>query len=177
MDYIWGANIVETCLRMMIDLWEMRKEKVYGKEEGTKQQIRKEKAATRVRALHKLQETARPSDAKLFYADMEKEIEKETAATLEGFVAMKTKPIHNSVKQWADNRAVIGVKSVIGWFRTGGKKIREIIERAEKRQRDHFKNKQYKKPRKKTKSRDSTVYSTMRQQSLCGFISLNNDLF
>ena len=33
MDYIWGANIVETCLRMMIDLWEMRKEEVYGKEE------------------------------------------------------------------------------------------------------------------------------------------------
>ena len=32
MDYIWGAPIVETCLRMMIDLWEMRKEEVYGKE-------------------------------------------------------------------------------------------------------------------------------------------------
>ena len=55
------------------------------------------------------------------YTDVEKEIEKATAATLEGFVAMKTKPIHNSVKQRAD-RAVIGVKSVIGWFRTGGKK-------------------------------------------------------
>ena len=107
---------------MMIDLWEMRKEEVYGKEEGTKQQKRKEKAATRVRALHKLQETARPSDAKLFYADMEKEIEKATAATLEGFVAMKKKLIHNSVKQWAD-RAVLGVKSLIGWFRTGERRI------------------------------------------------------
>ena len=99
MDYIWGASIVETCLRTMIELWEMRKEEVYGKEEGIKQQIRKEKAATRVRALHKLQEIARPSDAKLFYADMEKQIETSTAATLEGFVVMKTKPIHNSVKQ------------------------------------------------------------------------------
>ena len=67
MDYIWGASIVETCLRMMIDLWEMRKE------EGTKQQIRKEKAATRVRALHKLQEIARSSNAKLFYADVDKQ--------------------------------------------------------------------------------------------------------
>ena len=57
---------------MMIDLWEMRKEEVYGKEEGTKQQIRKEKAATRVRELHRLQETARPSNAKLFYADMDR---------------------------------------------------------------------------------------------------------
>ena len=101
------------CLQMMIELWEIRKEEVYGKEEGTKQQIRKEKAATRVRELHKLQEIACPSDAKLFFVDVEKEIEKATAATLEGFVAMKTKPIHNSVKQWAD-KALLGVKSIIG---------------------------------------------------------------
>ena len=84
----------------------MRKEEVYGKEEVTKQQIRKEKAAISVRELHNIQEIARPSDAKLFYADVEKEIDTGTAATLEEFVAMKTRPIHNSVKQWAD-RAVI----------------------------------------------------------------------
>ena len=143
-DYIWGASIVETCLRMMIELWEMRKEEIYGKEEGTKQQIRKEKAATRVRALHKLQETARPSDTKLFYADVEKQIGISTAAILEGFVAMKTKPIYKSVKQWA-NRAKLGVKSLIGWFRTGGKNNRGIIERTENRQRRQFKNEQYKK--------------------------------
>ena len=107
---------------------------------------------------------------------MEKEIEQGTAAKLEGFIAMKTRPIHNSVKKWAD-RAKCGAKSIVGWIRTGGKKNREIIERAEKRERDHFKNKQYKKPRRKTKSRDSTVYSTMRQTSLCGFISLKNDLY
>ena len=98
MDYIWGASIVKTCLRMMIELWEMGKEEVYGKEEVTKQQKRKEKAAVSVRELHNLQEIARPSNAKLFYEDMEKEIEKGTAATLEGFVAMKTRPIYNSVK-------------------------------------------------------------------------------
>ena len=85
-----------------------------------------------MRDLHKLQEIARPSKAMLFYEDVEKEIEKGTAATLEGFVAMKTRPIHNSVKKWAD-RAISGAKSVVGWFRTGGKKNREIIERAEKR--------------------------------------------
>ena len=58
MDCIWGASIVETCIHMIIELWAMRKEEVYGKEEGTKQQIRKEKAATKVQALHKLQEIA-----------------------------------------------------------------------------------------------------------------------
>ena len=103
----------------------MRKEKVYGKEEVIIQQKRKEKAATSVQELHNLQEIARPSDAKPFYEDVEKEIEK-TAATLEDLVVRKTRPIHNSVKQWAD-RAVIGVKSIIGWFRTGEKKNREII--------------------------------------------------
>ena len=97
----------------------MRKEEVYGKEERTKQQIRKEKTAARVRALHKLQETAQPSNAKIFYADIEKQIEISTAATLKGFVAMKTKPIYNSVKEWAD-RIKLGVKSIVGWIRTGG---------------------------------------------------------
>ena len=154
----------------------MRKEEVYGKEEVTKQQKRKEKAAASVRELHNLQEIARPSDAKLFDEDVEKEIEKRIAATLEGFVAMKTRPIYNSVKQWID-RAVIGVKSLIGWFRTAAKKNRKIIERTENRQRIQFKNEQYNKLRKKTKSKDSTVDSTMRQTSLCGFISLNNDLY
>ena len=129
----------------------MRKEEVYGKEEGTRQQIRKEKAATRVRELHKLQETERPSDSKIFYADMERQIETSTAATLEGFVAMHTKSIHNSVKQWAD-RAKLGVKSIIGWIRTEGKNNREITERAEDRQRQRFKNEQYKKPQKKIRA-------------------------
>ena len=56
MDYIWGASILETCLRMMIDLWETRDEEVQGKEEATKQQKRKDKAAITVRDLHKLEE-------------------------------------------------------------------------------------------------------------------------
>ena len=176
MDYIWGASIVETCLRMMIDLWELRKEEVYGKEEVTKQQKRKEKAAVSVRDLHKLQEIARPSDEMLFYEDVKKEIEKETAATLEGFFAMKMRPIYNRVKKWAD-RAISGAKSVIGWFRTGEKKNRKITERTENRQREQFKNEQYKKPQKKTKSRDSTVYPTIKHTSLCGFISLKNNLY
>ena len=72
MDYIWGTSIVETCLRMMMDLWEMRKEEVSCKEEVSKQQKRKEKTAVSVRDLHKLQEIARPSDAMLFYKDVEK---------------------------------------------------------------------------------------------------------
>ena len=75
------------------------------------------------------------------------------------------------------DKAKRGAKSIVGWIRTGGKKNREIIERAEKRQRDHFQHKAHKKPKEKTIRRDSTVYSTMRQTSLCGFISLKNDLY
>ena len=98
----------------------MRKEEeeVYGKEEVTKQQKKKEKAAISVRDLHKLQEIARPSDSILFYQDVEKEIEKRKTATLEGFVAIKSRPVHNSVKEWAD-RAISGDELIVGWFRTG----------------------------------------------------------
>ena len=118
MDYILGTSIVETCLRMMIDLWEMRNEDVHHKEEVTKQQKRKAIAAISVRALHKLEVIARPSDSILFYQDVEKEIEQGTAAKLEEFIAMKTRPIHDSVKKWAD-RTKRGAKAIVGWIRTG----------------------------------------------------------
>ena len=101
MDYIWGASIVETCLRITIELWELRNEDVHSKEGATKQQKRKVKAAISVRALHDLQVIARPSDSFLFYQDIEEKIEQVTAAKLEGFIAMKTRPIHNSVSKWA----------------------------------------------------------------------------
>ena len=68
MDYIWGASIVETCLQMTIDLWELRNEEVQDKEEATK---RKAKALIRVQVLHDLQEIARPSDSFVFYPDVE----------------------------------------------------------------------------------------------------------
>ena len=50
------------------------------KEEGTKKTNKKRKKVTRVRALHKLQEIARPSNTKLFYADVDKQIKKSTVA-------------------------------------------------------------------------------------------------
>ena len=89
---------------------------------------------------------------------------------------MKTQPINNSVKKWAD-RAKCGVKSIIERLRIGGKKNSAVIERIEKRNRDYFRHEAHKKPKKKTKSRDSTIYSTMRQTSLSGFIFLHNDLY
>ena len=99
MDYIWEASIVETWLQMMIDFWELRNEEVHDKEEATKQQKKNTKAAISVRALHDLQDIARPSDLFIFYPDVEEEIEQTTAAKLEGFIAMKTKPIHNNVSK------------------------------------------------------------------------------
>ena len=103
----------------MIDLWETRNEEVHGKEEATKQQKRKDKAVITVRALHKLEKQARPSDSILFYSDVEEEIEHATAAKLEEFIAMKTRPIHNSVGEWA-KQSTDKVKSIVDWIRTGG---------------------------------------------------------
>ena len=132
MDYIWGASIVETCLQMMIDLWEMRNEEVHGKDKATKQQKRKDKAAIAVRALHNLQEQARPSDSFLFYSDVEEEIEHATAAKLKGFIILKIRPIRNSIRKWA-KRSTSKVKSIIEWIKTGGKNNRAALERLEKR--------------------------------------------
>ena len=112
MDYIWGASIVETCLRMMIELWEMRNEEVHGKEAAAIEQKRKERAAIIVRKLHKLEEQARPSDSILFYQDVEATIERVPAATLEAFIAMKTKAINNSVQKWA-KRSTGRVRSIV----------------------------------------------------------------
>ena len=123
MDYIWGASIVETCLRMMVDLWEMRNEEVHGKEETMKQQKRKDKTAITVRNLHTLEEQARPSDSDLFYQDVEETIELVSAAKLEGFIAMKTGPINNSVREWA-KRSTGRVKLIVDWIRIRERTIR-----------------------------------------------------
>ena len=160
---------------MMIDLWEIRNKEVHGKDKAMKQQKRKTKAAINVRDLHGLQDQARPGDSFLFYWDVVEKIEHATAAKLERFIAMTTRLIYNSVSKWA-NWATSKVKSIIEWIKPGGNNNRAALERLEKRYRDQFRNEAHKKSRKKRKGRDSTVYSTMRQTSLSGFISLKNDL-
>ena len=128
---------------MMIDLWETRNEEVHGKEEATKQQKRKDKAAITVRALHKLEEQARPSDSNLFYQDVEETIERVNAVTLEAFIAMKTKAINNSVREWA-KRSTGRVQSIVDWIRVGGKNNKESIDRIEKRLRDYYRHEAHK---------------------------------
>ena len=82
---------------MVIELWEICNKEVHGKEEVVKQQKRKAKAAISVQELHKLQDQSRPWGVFLFYHNVDKEIEKATAAQLEGYIAMKTKAITNSI--------------------------------------------------------------------------------
>ena len=83
----------------MIDLWDIRKKKVHGKEEAAKQQKRKAKAAISVWVLHKLQDQALPSNSFLFYPNTEKTIKNATAAKLEGFVVIKIRLITYSVSK------------------------------------------------------------------------------
>ena len=66
---------------------------------------------------------------------------------------------------------------IVDWIRIGGKNNKESIDRIEKRLRDYYRHEAHTKTKKKTKRRDSTVYSTMRQTSLSGFISLKNELY
>ena len=76
---------------------------------------------------------------------MEEELEKATAAQLEGFIAMKTKVITNSITQWA-KRLTIKVKSVLEWIRTGGKENEEAIEQIDQRKQGHFLYEAHRKP-------------------------------
>ena len=88
---------------MMIELLEIRNKEVHGKDEATKQQKRKAKTAISIQALHNLQEKDCPKNSYLlFYPDVEEDIEHTTATKLEGFIAIKTRPIHNSVSKWAN---------------------------------------------------------------------------
>ena len=107
---------------------------------------------------------------------MEETIERVPAATVEAFIAMKTKAINNSVREWA-KRSTEKCKSIVDWIRIKGKNNTEAIERLEKRQRVFYRHEAHKKPRKKKRKRDSTVYSTKRQTALSGFISLKTDLY
>ena len=81
-------------------------------------------------------------------------------AKLEGFIAMKTNPITNSVNKWAE-RATCKVKQIIGWIQTGEKDNKEAIERLGTQNRDHFRHKAYKNPwkKKKRKGQYSTFYT------------------
>ena len=80
-----------------------------------------------MQALHDLQEIVRPSDSFLFYQDVEEEIEHALTAKLEGFIAIKSRPIHYSVSKWA-KQVKSKVKSIVEWIKTGGKNNRDIIE-------------------------------------------------
>ena len=106
---------------------------------------------------------------------MEATIERVPAATLEGFIAMKTRAINNSVKKWA-KWSTGRVKSIVDWI-VRGMNNKEAVDRIEKRQRDFYRHEAHKKPRKKKRKKDSAVYSTMRQTALSGFISLKKDLY
>ena len=102
-----------------------------------KQQKRRTKAAISVQDLHGLQDQARPGDSFLFYWDVEEKIEHATAAKLERFIAMTTRPIYNSVSKWA-NWATSKVKSIIEWIKPRGNNNRAALERLEKRYIVHF---------------------------------------
>ena len=81
---------------------------------------------------------------------MEEGIKHATAAKLEGFIAIKIRPINNSVNKWTQ-RGTNKVKSITEWIKTGGKNNIAALERLEKRYRDQFRNKGHKKLRKKMK--------------------------
>ena len=53
------------------------------------------------------------------------EIEQAMGIKLEGFIAMKTRLMHNRVNKWAE-QVMSKVESIVEWIKTGGKQSRSI---------------------------------------------------
>ena len=114
---------------MMIELWEIRNEEVHGKNQAaTKQQKRKAKVAISVPALyHMICRRNHFLVINSIYPDLENEIEYATAAKLDRFIAMKTRPIHNSISKLAI-QATNKVKGIVEWIKTRRKNNRAVLE-------------------------------------------------
>ena len=89
MDFISGELIVETCLWMMIDLWEIRNKEIHDKDK-TK---RSKRGKPRQQSVCETYINYRIKPVQVmhsyFYWDVEEEIEHATAAKLEGFITIE----------------------------------------------------------------------------------------
>ena len=90
------------------------------------------------------------------------------------FIAMKTRLVHNSVTKWAE-RTNSGAKSIVWWIRIGGEKNRKK-NRKSRETTERPLLIQSTQETKKTIRRDSTVYSIIRQTSLCGLYPYKEQL-
>ena len=92
-SYVWGASIVETTLRLMIDLWNLRNEEVHGKTANEKEQKHKHQLLKKIdKCFAKIPEM-QPSDRCLMPENRETFVESSTSNDLAEWLASHQKMI------------------------------------------------------------------------------------
>ena len=111
----------------------------------------------------------KPRDKYLFRRDQKTFVKNSKTSTLAEYVVSHTKAIHNSVKQWKEEKKN-GVQSIYKWITTGkdGRKNKTLIERLHKRDRDRMLDGRQKERRRKHQRRHDQ--STL--PSVKGYFSL-----
>jgi hypothetical protein len=165
--YVWGAAVVETTLRQVILLWELRNEEVHGKTVEQQENTRKTKLSIDARKLNEMKDKARPADMGLFHGDIEAFIDISTAQTIATFISSHRKAIGNSVKKHtAASRA--GATSIVQWIRSWSSND-EVIERMQARQRKKLLTTDGRKKERRRRQKSG------RQRSIVGFMSLMSE--
>ena len=100
-------------MKRLITAWENRNTELHGESGVSK--VCKERLTMEIRELQALKDKARPKDAFMFIADVDKYLEKATVYSMTTYLAITKKAILNSVKKWK-RRYEEGVVSVMDWL-------------------------------------------------------------
>ena len=113
--YIWGASVVELCLRHSIKLWEQRNLDVHGHTKSDREKLLVSKHSAEIDRLGGLQSQARPSDNFLFQGIPEL-TESSNSNNMAQWIASRRPAIYNSIAM-AKKGATDNTHSLTHWFR------------------------------------------------------------
>ena len=170
-SYVWGASIVETTLRLMIDLWNLRNEEVHGKTVNEREQKRKHRLLKKIDECFAKITEMRPSDRCLMPENRDDFVESSTSNDLAEWLASHQKMINNSIEKWK-KRSEKGTRNIGDWLKTVSERNKEILENIYTRHRDRLMHDAWnKKKRHKAESLEHRTRATLRQRKLNAYLT------
>ena len=168
--YTWGRHIVETTMKKMIDLWEIRNKEIHGNDEKEIEVIRKQRMTDEINQYFALRQKCCVVDRSLFPDDTNAFIEKNNSRSLSDWILGNKGWITASIQRKKDGD--LGSCPILPWIATKKtndkakiKKVREnrrrriIIEeeRADKKKAERKRKREAKKLKFDPKSKEPTV--------------------
>ena len=144
-NYIWGASLVETILRGVLDLWKARNDEVYGKADDKDDTRQRELLTHRIKQIQQKRDSVRPGDHFLFITDTEEFCKKATVAQMTTYISSTKDAIKNSIKQ-VKNFSIEGVTSILQYIKP---KDKDGIPKLMQRLRDKFQKEEIEKENKR----------------------------